>query len=55
MTLAVMGVFAWSGDPLGCVGGSIATGRVSHAREAKGEGPDKEATQKRRSNGSEGR
>jgi hypothetical protein len=31
----------WSDDPESYTGGSIATGRVSHTREVKGDVPDK--------------
>jgi hypothetical protein len=30
----------WSNDPKSCAGGNLATGRVSHAREVKGNDPD---------------
>ena len=32
---------ARSHDPESCAGGSLATGRVSHARQVKGDDPDK--------------
>jgi hypothetical protein len=32
---------AWSHDPESYAGGIIAAGRVSHARQVKGDGPDK--------------
>ena len=47
-------MLAWTDDSLGYAGGSVATGRASQAGQAKGEDPDKEATQKRRSNGFNG-
>jgi hypothetical protein len=31
----------WSNDPESDAGGSVATGRVSHARQVKGDEPDK--------------
>jgi hypothetical protein len=33
--------FAWSNDPESYAGGSIATGRASHARQVEGDDPDK--------------
>ena len=32
---------AWSNDPESYAGGSVATGRASHARQVKGDDPDK--------------
>jgi hypothetical protein len=32
---------AWSKDPAGYAGGSVATGRASPARQVKGDDPDK--------------
>ena len=32
---------AWSNDPESCAGGSVATGRVSQARQVRGDDPDK--------------
>ena len=32
---------AWSNDPQSYVGGSVATGSASHARQVKGDDPDK--------------
>jgi hypothetical protein len=32
---------AWSYDPESYAGGSVAAGRVSHARQVKGDDPDK--------------
>ena len=52
--LDVGGRSAWSNDPLSYAGGSVATGRASHAGQVKDEGLDKEATQKRMPNGSDG-
>jgi hypothetical protein len=37
---AVVGL-VWSNDPTSYTGGSVATGRVSHARQVKGDDPDK--------------
>jgi hypothetical protein len=37
---AVVGL-TWSNDPKSYTGGSVATGRVSHARRVKGDNPDK--------------
>jgi hypothetical protein len=37
---AVVGL-VWSNDPKSYTGSSVATGRVSHARQVKGDGPDK--------------
>jgi hypothetical protein len=34
---------AWSDDPESYAGGSVATGRASHARQVKGDDPDKKA------------
>jgi hypothetical protein len=31
----------WSNDPESYAGGSVATVRASHARQVKGDGPDK--------------
>jgi len=33
--------FVWSNDPESYVGGSVATGRFSHARKVNGDDPDK--------------
>jgi len=30
----------WSSDPKSCAGGNLATGRVYHARQVKGDDPD---------------
>jgi hypothetical protein len=30
----------WSNDPKSCAGGNLAIGRVSHARQVKGDDPD---------------
>ena len=37
---AVVGL-AWSNDPESYAGGSVATGRASHARQVKGDDPNK--------------
>jgi hypothetical protein len=33
--------FVWTNDPNSYAGGSVATGRASHARQVKGDDPDK--------------
>jgi hypothetical protein len=38
--LIVVGL-AWSNDPESFTGGSVATGRTPHARQVKGDDPDK--------------
>jgi hypothetical protein len=35
---------AWSKDPEGYGSGSLASGKVSHARQVKGDDPDKKGT-----------
>ena len=49
----MVGVLASLEDHLGYASDSVATGRVSHAGQTKCERPDKEAIQKRTSNGLE--
>ena len=50
----MVGVRVWSDDTLGYADGSIPPGRVCFVEMVKGEDPDKAATQKRKSKGSEG-
>jgi len=42
----------WSHGPEGCAGGSLAIGRVSHARQFKGDDPDNKGTLVLQSGGS---
>ena len=35
----------WSNDPESCAGRSVAIGRASHARQVKGDNPEKKGVQ----------